>query len=89
MIRLTVLANGCYRWSANELHGFAEAKPKRPCRRIIETGRAVRITRDHILAHFSKRAHNPILRQAGLDAKGGATPWAGGKTLRFTYSVTD
>ena len=26
---LTVVANGCYRWLASELDGFAEAKPKR------------------------------------------------------------
>jgi hypothetical protein len=81
---LTVVANGCYRWLASELHGFAEAKPKRLCRKIIETGGTVRITEGHIHVHFEKRAHNPILRQAGLDAKAGTIPWAGGKALRFT-----
>jgi hypothetical protein len=86
---LTVLANGCYRWLACELHGFGEAKPKRLCRKIIETGGTVRITEERIHVHFQKRAHNPILRQAGLDAKAGAIPWAGGKTLRFTYAGTD
>jgi len=86
---LTVVANGCYRWLASELHGFAEAKPKRLCRKIIETGGTVRITEKHIHVHFEKRAHNPILRQAALDAKAGVIPWAGGKTLRFTYAGTD
>jgi hypothetical protein len=86
---LTVLANGCYRWLASELDGFTEAKPKRLCRKIIETGGTVRITEEHIHVHFQKRAHNPILRQAGLDAKAGAIAWAGGKTLRFTYAGTD
>jgi hypothetical protein len=32
---------------------------------------------------------HPILRQAGLDAKAGAIPWVGNKTLRFTYAGTD
>ena len=86
---LTALANGCYRWLANELHGFAEAKPKRLCRKIIETGGTVRTTNDQIHIHFQKRAHNPILRHAALDAKAGAIPWAGGKTLKFTYAGTD
>jgi hypothetical protein len=86
---LTVLANGCYRWLASELHGFTEAKPKRLCRKIIETGGTVRVTDEQIHVHFQKRAHNPILRQAGLDAKAGAIPWAGGRTLRFTYAGTD
>ena len=85
---LTVLANGCYRWLASELHGFSEAKPKRLCRKIIETGGTVRITEECIHVHFQKRAHNPILRQAGLDAKAAAIPWAGGKTLCFTYAGT-
>ena len=85
---LTVLANGCYRWLASELDSFTEAKPKRLCRRIIETGGTVRVTEDQIHVHFRKRAHNPILRQAGLDAKAGAIPWAGGRTLRFTYAGT-
>ena len=86
---LTVVANGCYRWLASELQGFTEAKPKRLCRKIIETGGTVRVTEGHIHVHFQKRAHNPILRQAGLDAKAGAIPWAGGKTLRFTYAGTE
>ena len=86
---LTVVANGCYRWLASELHGFTEAKPKRLCRKIVETGGTVCITEKHIHVHFEKRAHNPILRQAALDAKAGVIPWAGGKTLRFTYAGTD
>jgi hypothetical protein len=60
----------------------------RLCRKIIETGGTVRVTDEQIHVHFQKRAHNPILRQAGLDAKAGAIPWAGGRTLRFTYAGT-
>ena len=86
---LTVVANGCYRWLASELNGFTEAKPKRLCRKIIETGGTVRVSKDQIHVHFEKRAHNPILREAGLDAKAGAIPWVGGKSLRFTYASTD
>jgi hypothetical protein len=86
---LTVVANGCYRWLASELDGFTAAKPKRLCRKIIETGGTVRVTEDQIHVHFEKRAHNPILRQAALDTKAGPIPWAGGKPLRFTYASTD
>jgi hypothetical protein len=85
---LTVLANGCYRWLASELHRFAVSKRKRVCRKIIETGGVVRVAKDHIHVHFHKRAHNPILRQAALDTKAGRIPWAGGKTLRFTFAGT-
>jgi hypothetical protein len=86
---LTVVANGCYRWLASELDGFSGSKPKRLCRKIIETGGTVRVTEDQIHVHFEKRAHNPILRQAALDTKAGPIPWAAGKRLRFSYANTD
>jgi hypothetical protein len=86
---LTAVANGCHRWLASKLDGFTEAKPKRLSRKIIETGGTVRVTEGQIHVHFQKRTHNPIVRQAGLDAKTGAIPWAGGKTLRFTDAGTD
>jgi hypothetical protein len=86
---LTVVANGCYRWLASELDGFSESKPKRLCRKIVETGGTVRVTEDRIHVHFEKRAHNPILRQAALDSEAGPIPWAGGKCLKFTYAGTD
>jgi hypothetical protein len=86
---LTVVANRCYRWLAHELHGFTEAKPKKLCRKIIETGGTVSITKEHIHVHFHKRAHNPILGQAAPDTKAGAIPWAGGRTLQFTYGGAD
>jgi hypothetical protein len=86
---LTVVANGCYRWLASELDRFSGSKPKRLCRKIIETGGTVRVTEDQIHVHFEKRAHNPILRQAALDTKAGPIPWAAGKRLRFSYASTD
>jgi hypothetical protein len=83
------VANGCYRWLASELDGFSESKPKRLCRKIVETGGTVRVTEDRIDVHFEKRAHNPILRQAALDSEAGPIPWAGGKCLKFTHAGTD
>jgi hypothetical protein len=86
---LTVLANGCYRWLARQLPGFAAVKPKHLYRKFVETGGTVRITEDHIHVHFDKRSHNPILRQAALDSQTTSIPWAGGKPLHFTYAGTD
>src|SRR5918996_1514581 len=34
---LTVLANGCYRWLAKQLHGFETAAPKQLFRKFVET----------------------------------------------------
>jgi hypothetical protein len=49
---LTVLANGCYRWLANQLHGFDHSQPKQLYRKFVETsgtieiaeGRTVKVT---------------------------------------------
>ena len=37
-VALTVLAHGCYRWLATQLHGFDKAKPKQLYRKFVETG---------------------------------------------------
>jgi len=86
---LTVLANGCYRWLATRLGGFERAKPKQLYRKFVETGGTVEIADDAIYVHFDKRSHNPILRQAALDADCPPIPWAGNKPLRFTYAGAD
>src|SRR5512135_2059993 len=40
---LTVIANGCYRWLASRLGGFAKADPKQLYRRFVETAGTVTI----------------------------------------------
>src|SRR5262249_31012355 len=84
-VALTVLAHGCYRWLATRLHGFAKAKPKQLYRRFVETGGAVEIGAERIVVHFDKRAHNPILREAGLDRECPRIPWLGGLPVAFEY----
>ena len=84
-VALTVLANGCYRWLARQLIGFDKAAPKQLYRKFVETSGEVEIAADRILVHFDKRAHNPILREAGLDRKCPLIPWLGKRRLEFTY----
>jgi hypothetical protein len=65
---LTVLANGCYRWLASQLHGFDQTKPKALFRKFVETSGAVEIQdQRRIVVYFNRRSHNPILREAQLD----------------------
>src|SRR5207244_12352816 len=66
-VALTVIANGCYRWLAEKLHGFAKAKPKDLYRKFIETGGRIEIKPGRLAIFFDRRAHNPILREANLD----------------------
>jgi hypothetical protein len=83
---LTVVAHGCYRWLANQLHGFDQAKPKRLYRKFVEVPGTIEITdRREIVVHFQRRAHNPILREAQLDKDCPPIPWLGNRRLRFVY----
>jgi len=83
---LTVLAQGCYRWLASELHGFGQAKPKRVYRKFVETPGTIEIeSRRRIVVYFDRRAHNPVLREAQLDKDCPPIPWLGNRRLQFIY----
>lgn len=81
----TVLANGCYRWLGSRLRGFETAQPKALFRRFVETSGVVELTADRLLVRFDKRAHNPVLREAALDAEAIPIPWLGGLPVEFRF----
>lgn len=83
---LTVLANGCYRWLAKQLHGFETAAPKQLFRKFVETSGVVEIEQKRVVVRFDKRGHNPILREAGLDQPSQTIPWLQNLPLVFQYS---
>lgn len=84
---LTVLANGCYHWLANQLHGFDETKPKQLARKFVQTVGTVKIeSHDRIVVRFDRRSHNPILREAHLDKDCPPIPWLGNRRLEFVYT---
>ena len=82
---LTVMANGCYRWLAHQLHGFEKAAPKQMYRRFVETGGQVEVQPDRIMVRFDRRSHNPILREAELDKGCPPIPWLGNRPVAFVY----
>jgi hypothetical protein len=84
-VALTVIANGCYRWLATRLKGFDKAKPKQLYRRFVETGGVVEVQAEHLVVHFDKRSHNPILREAALDRDCPPIPWLGRLPVAFSY----
>ena len=84
-VALTVLANGCYRWLAHQLHGFDKSAPKQVYRKFVETGGRVEIRSDQIRVRFDKRSHNPILREAQLDKGCPPIPWLGNRPVAFAY----
>ena len=84
---LTVLANGCYRWLANQLPGFERSKPKALYRKFVETSGAVEIEKGRrIVVYFDRRSHNSILREAELDKERPKIPWLANHRLEFVYT---
>jgi hypothetical protein len=85
-VTLTVIANGCYRWLAEQLKGFAPAKPKQLYRKFIETGGLVEVAPNRrLVVIFDRRSHNPILREAALDRDSPTIPWLRGYRVEFAY----
>jgi len=84
---LTVLAHGCYRWLATQLHGYGQAKPKSVYRKFVETSGALEIEKGRrIVVYFDRRCHNPILREAQLDKEPVHIPWLSNLRLEFVYT---
>jgi len=84
---LTVLANGCYRWLARQLHGYDLSKPKAVYRKFVETSGAVEIESGRrIVVYLDRRSHNPILREAQLDKDHIKIPWLANHILEFVFS---
>jgi hypothetical protein len=85
-VTLTVIANGCYRWLAQQLKGFEQAKPKQLYRKFIETGGLVEVRPNRQLrVTFDRRCHNPILREAALDQNCPPIPWLRGYRVEFAF----
>jgi len=84
---LTVLANGCYRWLAHQLHGFDLSKPKAVHRKFVETSGAVEIAPgNRLIVYLDRRSHNPILRETNLTKDDPKIPWLGNLKLEFVFS---
>ena len=85
-VTLTVIANGCYHWLAQRLKGFERAQPKQLYRKFVETGGRIEVLPNRVIqVTFDRRCHNPILREAALDANGAPIPWLRNFRLAFAY----
>lgn len=81
-LTLTVVADLLYRGLAERLKGFAQASPHKLFRKFVDTPGSVMITAAEIVVRLSKRAHNPLLTEAGLTHRTRAVPWLGGRCVR-------
>jgi hypothetical protein len=80
-LTLTVFADLLYRGLARRLKGFERASPQKLFRKFVDTAGSVEIGEDQVRVRLSKRAHNPILKAAGLAGLTPAVPWLAGRPV--------
>ena len=82
-LTLTVVADLLYRCLAERLKGFGQASPHTVFRKFVDTPGSVKITADEIVVRLSKRAHNPLLKEACLNQRTKTVPWLADRCVRL------
>jgi transposase len=82
-LTLTVLADLLYRSLAERLKGFARAGPARLFRKFVDTPGVIEIRAEGVIVRLSKRAHNPLLKEAGLTKPTRPVPWLGNRSVHI------
>jgi hypothetical protein len=79
----TVIASGIYRKFAKSLRGYERAQARQVFRRFLDTTARVTIADGLVRVQLPRRAHNPILIDAGLIGRSTTIPWWHGYKLRI------
>jgi hypothetical protein len=82
-VLLTVVASGIYRQLARALRGHERAHARQVFRRFLDTTARVTVSKREVVVNLPRRAHNPILIDAGLIGPATPIPWWGGRKLRL------
>jgi len=82
-VLLTVLGSGIYRLFAKALRGYERAQARQVFRRFLDTTARVVIADDGVTVTLPRRAHNPILLDAGLIGPATSIPWWNGHKLQI------
>jgi hypothetical protein len=80
-LTLTVVADLLYRMLGWRLKGFARVSPLTLYRKFIDTTGSIEITDKQVRVRLVKRAHNPLLKEAGLTGLTAPVPWLGDRPL--------
>jgi hypothetical protein len=80
-LTLTVVADLLYRMLGWRLKGFDHSSPQKLYRKVIDTSGSIEIEAEQVRVRLVKRAHNPLLKEAGLTGLTGPVPWLGGRPL--------
>ena len=81
-VLLTVIASAIYRTFAKALRGYERAQAQ-IFRRFLDTSARVTVSADAVRVQLPRRAHNPILIDAGLIGRPTKIPWWNNRPLRI------
>jgi hypothetical protein len=85
-LQLTLMGSSLYRLLGARIgNGYATAKSRHIFRDFVECMAHVRINDDAVVVRFGKRAHNPLLLQAGFADTEVPVAWWGGRRLRLEF----
>jgi hypothetical protein len=80
------MASSLYRLlGARVGNGYEKAKSRHIFRDLIDATAFIDIDERGITVRFPKRAHNPLLLEAGFDKTDIRIPWLGNKRLAFIF----
>jgi transposase len=83
-LQLTLMASSLYRLFSSRIgNGYQNAKSRHIFRDFIDATAKINITKNEIIIHYQKRAHNPYLIASEFDKINIPIPWLGGKRLQF------
>jgi hypothetical protein len=80
-LTLTVVADLLYRMLGWRLKGFGRASPQRLYRKFIDTTGSIEMEDEQVRVRLSKRAHNPLIKEAGLTGLTPPVPWLADRRL--------
>jgi hypothetical protein len=84
-VTLTEVATGLYRMMARQLRGYEAARGRQIFRHFLDMPAQIEIDDHRVEVILPKRAHNPILRAAGVAEKTVRIPWWDNRRLLFHF----
>ena len=85
-LQLTLMGSSLYRMLGARIGGlYATAESRHLFRDFVEASARVSLTDQTVRVQFGKRAHNPLLVNAGFAKTDVAVPWWGGRRLQLAF----
>jgi len=85
-LQLTLMASSLYRLLGNQIgKGYEQAKSRTLFRDFVDAHATVDIGAREITVRFQKRAHNPLLLNAGFDKTPIKIPWLRNRLLQLVF----